>query len=408
MSEPSVAVVLKGYPRLSETFIAQELYGLQEKGVSFDIWSLRHPTDGQEHPVHGRINARRRYLPEYLRSEPLRVAKGLLSQSWKLSFWRAAAIWLKDLARARDLNRIRRFGQAAVFARELPAETKILYAHFLHTPASVTRYAAMMRGIPWGFSAHAKDIWTTTDWEKREKIAHCSFGVTCTRYGADTLQALADTPEKVALVYHGLNLETLPKVTPRLDRPKDGPFHILSVGRLVEKKGYDFLLTALADLPDELDWRFTHVGGGELNDAMRAKADTLGLSDRIDWRGAQAREAVFSVMQEADLFVLPSRITASGDRDGLPNVLMEAASQMLPVLSTAVSAIPEFVDDGVSGVLVPPEDAEALSKALVRIAASPDERKAQAEKLYARLVADFGADAGIEAVASRIRHHMAS
>jgi len=185
MTEPAVAVILKGYPRLSETFIAQELYGLELKGLEFDIWSLRHPTDGQEHPVHGKIKARRRYMPEYLRREPLRVAKGIFSQCWKPRFWRAANIWLRDLARARDLNRIRRFGQAAVFARELPPETKFLYAHFLHTPASVTRYAAIMLGIPWGFSAHAKDIWTTSDWEKREKIADCAFGVTCTQYGAD-------------------------------------------------------------------------------------------------------------------------------------------------------------------------------------------------------------------------------
>jgi len=408
VSEPTVAVVLKGYPRLSETFIAQELHGLETKGVSFDIWSLRHPTDGQEHPVHGRIKARRRYLPEYLRREPLRVAKGLLSQCYKPAFWRAAAIWLKDFARARDLNRIRRFGQAAVFARELPPETKFLYAHFLHTPASVTRYAAIMRSIPWGFSAHAKDIWTTTDWEKREKIAHSAFGVTCTRYGAETLQALADTPEKVALVYHGLNLASLPQAQPTSDKPSDERFHILSVGRLVEKKGYDFLLTALADLPDDLDWHFTHIGGGELNDAMRAMADSLDLSDRIDWRGAQAREAVFAVMREADLFVLPSRITSSGDRDGLPNVLMEAASQKLAVLSTAVSAIPEFVEDGISGTLVPPEDAAALSRAIARIAANPEETHAQAEKLYARLIADFGAQAGIDAVEVRIRQHMAS
>jgi len=408
VSEPTVAVVLKGYPRLSETFIAQELHGLETRGVSFDIWSLRHPTDGQEHPVHGRIKARRRYLPEYLRREPLRVAKGLFSQCLKPSFWRAASIWVKDFARARDLNRIRRFGQAAVFARELPPETKFLYAHFLHTPASVTRYAAIMRGMPWGFSAHAKDIWTTTDWEKREKIAHAAFGVTCTRYGADTLQALADPAEKVSLVYHGLNLASLPQAQPTPNKPEDGSFHILSVGRLVEKKGYDFLLDALAELPNEIDWRFTHVGGGELNDTMRAKADALGLSDRIDWRGAQAREAVFAVMREADLFVLPSRITSSGDRDGLPNVLMEAASQKLPVLSTAVSAIPEFVEDGVSGTLVPPEDAKALCEAITRIAMNPADTRAQAEKLHTRLITDFGADAGIEAVEALIRRHMAS
>ncbi len=407
MTGSNVAVVMKGYPRLSETFIAQELYGLETKGLDFDIWSLRHPTDQKEHPVHGKIKARRRYLPEYLRNEPLRVTKGILSQCWKPSFWRAAAIWIKDLARARDLNRIRRFGQAAVFARELPPETKFLYAHFLHTPASVTRYAAIMRGIPWGFSAHAKDIWTTSDWEKREKITHCAFGVTCTQYGAETLQALSDKPDKVALVYHGLDLFILPQTPAKTaSKPKDGPFIILSVGRLVEKKGYDLLLTALAALPAEINWRFIHIGGGELKSAMREQTASLGLESRIDWRGAQDREAVFAAMHEADLFVLPSRITASGDRDGLPNVLMEAASQYLPVLSTAVSAIPEFVEDGVSGTLVPPDDAKALGDAMARIAAEPDTRAMHAEKLRARLVADFGADAGIDAVAERIRANM--
>ena len=182
----------------------------------------------------------------------------------------------------------------------------------------------------------------------------------------------------------------------------------MSVGRLVEKKGYDLLLTALAELPEDIDWTFTHVGGGELKNTMRDMAEDLGISDKIDWRGAQAREEVFSLMREADLFVLPSRITASGDRDGLPNVLMEAASQKLPVLSTAVSAIPEFVEDGVSGTLVPADDATALGAAIARIAKDPQTRAAQAEKLYSRLVSDFGADAGIVAVAERIRKHLAA
>jgi len=187
---------------------------------------------------------------------------------------------------------------------------------------------------------------------------------------------------------------------------KDGSFHILSVGRLVEKKGYDLLLTALAALPAEIDWRFTHIGGGELKTAVREQAASLGIENRIDWRGAQDREAVFAAMHRADLFVLPSRITSSGDRDGLPNVLMEAASQNLPVLSTAVSAIPEFVENGISGTLVPPDDAKALGDAIARIATQPEERIVQAEKLRARLVADFGAQAGIDAVADRIRANM--
>lgn len=398
-----IAVVMKGYPRLSETFIAQELLGLQERGIVFDIWSLRHPTDTKTHPTQDAITADLHYLPEYIRDEPRRVLGALVRSLGDRRFWRAARIWLRDLVRARDANRIRRFAQAVVMARELPDDTAFLYAHFLHTPASVTRYAAIMRGLEWGFSAHAKDIWTTDDWEKREKIEASAFGVTCTRYGAEHLATLAppDDPDRVSLVYHGLDLSDLPAPSERRANPS--PFTILSVGRLVEKKGYDLVLDALAKLPQTLDWRFVHIGGGELKDELRHTAQALDIDDRIDWRGAQARDAVFDAMRAADLFILPSRITASKDRDGLPNVLMEAASQKLPIISTAISAIPEFVTDGQSGILVPAEDAPALASAIETLANDPALREGYADTLYARLVDDFGAEAGIDAVAARIR-----
>jgi len=393
-----VGIVVKGYPRLSETFIAQELLGLQERGVEFDIWSLRHPTDKTVHPVNEAITAPVRYLPEYIRSEPGRVLRALVRAAARRGFWRAARVWLGDLTRARDLNRIRRFAQAAVLATEASDETVLLYAHFLHTPSSVARYAATMRGLPWGFSAHAKDIWTSPEWEKREKIADAAFGVTCTRYGADHLAALGP-PGRVSLVYHGLDLSRLPAPPER--RATAGTATILSVGRLVEKKGYDLLLDALARLPADLDWRFVHIGGGPLKSDLERRAQDTGIDKYIDWRGAQARDAVFAAMREADLFVLPSRITGSGDRDGLPNVLMEAASQKLPVLSTAISAIPEFVEDGVSGRLVPSEDADALGEAMAALLANPARRGEYAERLYDRLVTDFGADAGIAQVVAR-------
>jgi len=397
-----VGIVVKGYPRLSETFIAQELLGLQERGIVFDIWSLRHPTDEVVHPVNEAITAPVRYLPEYVRQEPGRVFRALDKAATTRGFWRAAGVWLHDLVRARDANRVRRFAQAAVLATEAPEDTAFLYAHFLHTPSSVARYAAIMRGMPWGFSAHAKDIWTTAEWEKREKIADAAFGVTCTRYGAEHLAAMG--PEgRVALVYHGLDLSRLPEPPVR---DGAGPFTILSVGRLVEKKGYDLVLDALAGLPRDMDWRFIHIGGGGLGRTLENRAEELGIAARIDWRGAQARDAVFAAMAEADLFILPSRITASGDRDGLPNVLMEAASQNLPVVSTAISAIPEFVEDGVSGRLVPPEDAEALRSAIEEMAANPEQRAIFATRLRERLVADFGAEAGIEAVMQRIETAM--
>ncbi len=399
-----VGIVVKGYPRLSETFIAQELLGLQEHGIKFDIWSLRHPTDKTLHPVNEAITAPVRYLPEYVRQEPGRVLRALAKAASRRGFWRAARVWLHDLIRARDANRVRRFAQAAVLATEASAETDFLYAHFLHTPSSVARYAAIMRGISWGFSAHAKDIWTTAEWEKREKIADAAFGVTCTRYGAEHLAALG--PEgRVALVYHGLDLSRLPPPPPKRDRA--GPFTILSVGRLVEKKGYDLVLDALAQLPATIEWRFIHIGGGGLASNLEKQAKKLGIAGKIDWRGAQARDAVFAAMAESDLFVLPSRITESGDRDGLPNVLMEAASQKLPVISTAISAIPEFVEDGVSGRLVAQEDVKALCAAIKEMVENPEKRAIFANRLHERLVTDFGAEAGIVAVAERIEATLA-
>jgi len=393
---PRLAVVLKGYPRLSETFIAQELLALERRGFAFEIWSLRQPYDDRTHPIHAEIAARPRYLPEYLHKAPLRVLRGLAAARRMAGFRAALRVWWRDLRRDPSRSRIRRFGQAAVLAAELPAETAFLYSHFLHTPASVTRYAALMRGLGWGVSAHAKDIWTTPDWELAEKLADARFAVTCTGTGAAHLGALAP-PGRVHLVYHGLDLARFPD--PPRARGNGGPFTLLSVGRLVEKKGYDDLLAALARLPEGLDWRLWHIGGGKLSARLAAEAERMGLAPRIDWRGKQDQCAVIEAMRGADLFVLPAKIAADGDRDGLPNVLMEAASQKLPILSTRVSAIPEFIPDDAHGCLVPPGDPAALAAAIGALAGDRARRTAMAEAAHARLVQAFGMEAGIDRLA---------
>ncbi len=398
---PPLAVVVKGYPRLSETFIAQELHALEALGHRFEIWSLRAPYDDRTHPIHDEIRARPRYLPEYLHDAPLRVLRGLRAARRLPGFGAALRLWLADLRRDPSRNRVRRFGQAAVLAAELPAETRGLYAHFLHTPASVARYAAAMRGLPWSVSAHAKDIWTTPDWEKAEKLADSTFAVTCTASGAEHLAALAPAPGRVTLAYHGLDLSRFPD--PPAALPPAPPFRLLSVGRLVEKKGYGDLLEALAQLPEDLDWQFEHIGGGKLATELAARAEALGLAPRIDWRGKQAQGEVIAAMRRAHLFVLPSRIAADGDRDGLPNVLMEAASQELAILSTRVSAIPEFIPDEAHGRLVPPGDPAALTAAIAALAADPAARSAMARAARARLLERFGMEAGIAALDARLR-----
>ena len=399
-----VAFILKGYPRLSESFIAQEIAALEQRGLDILIVSLRRPTDGKTHPVHAEIRASVVYLPEYLYRAPLRVLRAW----WKVRGWstyrEARQQWLRDLARDATPSRIRRFGQALVLAAELPDDVDRLHAHFLHTPASVTRYAAMLKQLPWSGSAHAKDIWTIPEWEKREKLASCAWLVTCTAANRDHLAALAP-PGRVELVYHGLDLCRFSRLSSEPGR-RDGrdpadPVVILSAGRLVEKKGTDVLLEALARLPAGLHWRLVHAGGGPLKRTLQRRARALGIAERVTWRGALAQEELLREYRAADLFVLACRIARDGDRDGLPNVLMEAQSQSVACLATRVAAIPELIDDRVTGVLVDPESPAQLADALRDLIADPEQRRRLGRAGQVRLAARFGIEQNLAPLAER-------
>ena len=398
------AVVVKGYPRLSETFIAQEILALQHRGLRQIIVSLRHPTDRLVHDLHRRITAPVLYLPEYLHDEPRRTLKGWLWARRQTGYRAARAAFLQDLRRDRSRHRARRFGQACVLARELPKDVDRLHCHYLHTPASTTRYAALILGLPWSFSAHAKDIWTTPAWELREKLASAAWGVTCTEANRRYLDGLAPAEKPVARVYHGLDFTRFPRP---LARPlRDGsdardPVRLISVGRAVDKKGYDLLLSALAQLPDNLHWRFVHIGGGDRAAQLKQTADRLGLAERVDWRGPQAQDAVIEALQASDLFVLAARIAGDGDRDGLPNVLMEAQAVGLACLSTRVSAIPELIEDGVTGRLVAPDAVDVLADALAGLIAAPDERVRLGAAGAHAVRRDFSFERGIDQMAER-------
>ncbi len=399
-----IAFILKGYPRLSETFIAQEIRALEARGIDIRIVSLRHPTDRHRHSLHDAIRAPVRYLPEYLLREPWRVLRGWRRARRLPGYRDGRRLWLRDLRRDPTPGRIRRFGQALVLASELEPEIAQLHAHFLHTPASVARYAARLRQLPWSASAHAKDIWTLPEWEKREKLAECQWLATCTEAGRAHLAALAPAG-RVRLVYHGLDDTRFP---PPPERPPDGndgsdparPLHLLSVGRAVAKKGYDDLLAALEMLPPSLHWRLTHIGGGPLLEKLRRHAGALGLAPRIEWRGAQAHGAVLDAYRAADIFILASKVAADGDRDGLPNVLMEAQSQGLACVATALPGIGELVRDGESGVLVPPASPPQLAAALAMLMREPLRRQAVARAGAERVRRDFSMEAGIAALAA--------
>jgi glycosyltransferase involved in cell wall biosynthesis len=363
-----IAVVLKGYPRLSETFIAQELLGLEKAGFDLALVALRRPTDKKRHPVHEEIKAPVHYLPEYLHEETFRVLASLVKCLPKPGFWRGLGALLADFRKDPTRNRIRRFGQAAVLAAEWPEGAEWIHAHFIHTPASVAAYASTITGVAWTCSAHAKDIWTSPDWELAGKLASTRWTVTCTCSGFAHLRGLGGARSNVHLSYHGLDLARF--------APFDGarslrngsdhadPVRILSVGRAVQKKGYDVLLRALSLLPADIHWRFEHIGDGDSIKGLKALSAELGIVDRIEWKGALDQQDVLAGYRIADIFALACRITEDGDRDGLPNVLVEASSQGLMSISTNISGVPELLVDGENGLLVPPEDPEALAHAL--------------------------------------------
>jgi glycosyltransferase involved in cell wall biosynthesis len=396
----NLVVLVKGYPRLSETFIAQEIRSLEKAGFSLRIVSMRQPTDKEIHPVHREIAAPVTYLPEYLHNEPLRVLRGLLKASRLPAFKSCLRSFLIDLRHDISRNRVRRFGQAAVMASEMPENIAQIHAHFIHTPASVARYTSILTGLPWSCSAHAKDIWTTPDQELANKLRDAAFTVTCTEAGLNRLNALAPAENPARLVYHGLDLSRFkPLIVPSTQRTgsdQSRPVRFLTIARAVEKKGLDTLIEALAALPPDLHWTWTHIGGGTLVKKLTAQAQKHGLSQRCKFLGARAQEEVIAAYANHEIFILPCRIARDGDRDGLPNVLMEAGSQGMTLVSTPVSGVTELIEDGVTGCIVQPDQPQILSATLSRLAADPMERYRLGQAVSQKVFTHFDHDKAMQ------------
>ena len=386
----AIAIVLKGYPRLSETFIAQEILSLEKAGLSITIVSMRKPTDPHIHPVHEKIKAPVLYLPEYIFKEPIRVLRSWWQVRSNSRYKSARRIWLRHLIRDFSPNRARRWGQALVLAAELAPKLDHIYAHFLHTPASVAHYASLLTGRTWSVSSHAKDIWLTPDWEKTEKLQSCAWAVTCTNYGLIHLNDLV--PDKIRLSYHGLHTKPLSlKNYSNILRKSESNdlLRLLSVGRAVEKKGFSVLLEALSKMPKHINWHWTHIGGGTELKTLRKLSDKLDLSKKITWKGAQPQKVVFEAYENSDLFIMPSIIATDGDRDGLPNVLMEAASKKVCCIATDLPGITEFIRHGETGWVVPSQNSQELTRSIISLSQDPAKRVRLAESANKLLAEHF-------------------
>jgi len=190
------------------------------------------------------------------------------------------------------------------------------------------------------------------------------------------------------MMIHGIDLTRF--VPPTEQKPSD-TFRIISVGRAVAKKGYDDLIAALEALPADLNWTFEHIGGGPLLKGFKARTQTGPHAGRITWHGARPQEDVIDLLTRGDLFVLASHNQSDGDRDGIPNVLLEAMAIGLPVAANDAGAISELILDGDTGVLVPAGDVDAFAKAIAALANDPDRRAALATQGQRAVRASFDA-----------------
>lgn len=360
-------MLVKRFPRLSETFILNEFLEVRRHGLPVDLFAIMDPKERRSHPEALALVPEVVYL-QYGRS--WREIPAALRSVRRYPWGATRAAWW-TLTR-HSVPAGRNFLHALVLLDRLAAGPPAhLHAHFLHSPAAVAFIAEKISGQPYSLTGHAKDIYTTLPENLRMRCDRARFVTTCTE--ANRTHLITDVglaPEKVHICRHGVDLVkfNVPVRQPRLGR-------IVSIGRLVPKKGFDVLLRACGDLSRRgISFELVLLGGGGLHDELLALAREQGISDQVRMLGSRPQPDVIEQLAEAEIFALSPVVLPDGDRDGIPNVLLEAMAAGVPVVATEVSGIPEIVTDGATGRLVPPQRPDLLADVLEKLLADPAER----------------------------------
>ena len=383
----SVAYVLKMYPRFSETFVLSELLELERQGVRLHVFSLKKPDDGVFHADVAKLRARVTYLPESMLFAPRAYAAAhrALVEDDPQRYVRALAAALKSPRPRLALKHFLRAGYIAPLLRR--HRITHVHAHFASGPSAVALHLHRLTGISYSVTAHAKDIYIDGIDQSalRAKLGAARFVVTVSDYNRRHLAAFADSG-RIVRIYNGLDLD---RFVPNGTSPAEPPL-VLAVGRLIEKKGLGDLVRACALLRARgLAFRCSIVGKGPLERELKALVRELRLEGTVELAGPQPRERLLELYRRASVFVAPCVVGADGNRDGLPTVLPEAMALGVPVVSTDVTGIPELVEDGTTGIVVPQHDPSALADAVARLLEDRTTASAFAAAARARVERDF-------------------
>lgn len=370
-SSRPVAYVLRKFPVLSETFVLNELLSLEARGVPLHIFSLQRPNDPRFHDDLPKLKARVSYLPDFTEMKKLLAHNRRLHRLTGKKYQGALAFAL----RSRKPGLLWRFLQAGYVASEARRlKVRHIHAQFANRPTSVANLASKMTGIPFSFTAHAMDIFKQKVNPKAlaQKAEAARFVVTVSDYNKRYIEEVTNTPaSKIVKIHNGINLERF-SPSHGLEGQENGgdstrpdEFRLLCVARLVEKKGLSVLIDACAKLRDRgVSFRCNIVGKGLLRPKLESQIRTLKLTQHVHLLGPKTQLEVRELYRSSDLYVLPCVVGADGNREGLPVSIVEALASGLPVITTPVTGIPEAVQDGYNGILVPEGDSERLADAM--------------------------------------------
>jgi glycosyltransferase involved in cell wall biosynthesis len=402
--KPKIAYLLKTYPKLSETFILNEILGLEKLGIDIEIFSLRRPVDEPVHPSVAEVKAGVTYIPAAQierRSTPPEACQIILAHLTLMVLHPFRYIRTALFCQTQHGEKwVKIFSQAVFLARALQrGRFDHLHAHFANLPASVAEHVHRLCGISHSFTAHAKDIYLTERAELKDKIEGATCVLTCTAYNQRYLAALSPGRTPIHLAYHGVDVGRFDSAGASLRRETAVPL-VLSVGRFCEKKGFPYLIQACRVLKDRgYQFQCRIIGFGELESTLKALIAELDVAGCVAISGKMAQNEVIAVYRTASVFVLPCLVTDDGDRDGIPNVLMEAMVSRIPVVSTRVSAITELVDHMVDGIVVAERDAGGIADAMEMLIRQPQLRQRLGENGRAKVLGRFA----LEASAQRVR-----
>lgn len=427
--KPRMAYLTKRFPRLSETFILDEILALERYGLNLRLFSLAHPGETLTQPDVASVKSTVTYL-HHPGSKLRKVQNAVLTALSHLQIVRSHPrnyfkVLLYVALKRRSRTTVKHLIEAGRLADLIMKDdTRHIHAAFAHGPASTAHFASLLTGIPFSFSAHAKDLYLSAPDLMARKVAASSFVLVCSASAEREMNRLVAAhhdlgvrergKNKVFLEYHGVNVDRFTPPSQKSsdsqsesDTTPDRTLQILAVGRLVPKKGYFDLLDALSGA-NSAGRNFTCrvIGSGPLKDQLLHKIKDLNLEDKVELAGARTHQEIVDEYCNSDIFVQSSIIVQDGDRDGVPNSVLEAMASGMAVVGTDVAGIPEVVIDGETGLVVPQQDPKALAKAIITLLDDSELRTTLGKKARLHTMNVLSRDVCNAAIARRFEAQM--